>query len=240
MSFREKFNKMKMEGLRVPPNLFKQELLEKRMIVQDNSGPYRVYHTPEGNSYMSVTSWLDSIKTDDDKKGLKSWRDRIGDDEANIVMGIASGRGTHLHKLCENLVLNEPFDPVAMNNPPAVMLFKQIRKWLMDNVVTTLGAEIPLYSDRLQLAGSADNVSRLKNGNVAILDYKNARNENKEKYIYSYYLQLTLYAEMVKEMYGIIVDEIIILMASEHGFKCFSKRPSELLNIIEEKRLPQL
>lgn len=240
MGFRERFNKMKLEGLRVPPNLFKQELLEKRMIVQDNSGPYRVYHTPEGKAYMSVTSWLDSIKTDDDKKGLKAWRERIGDDEANKVMAISTGRGTHLHKLCENLVLNESLDPVAMNNPSAVMLFKQTRRWLMDNVVATLGAEIPLYSDRLQLAGSADNVSRLKNGNIAVLDFKNARNENKEKYIHSYYLQLTIYAEMVKEMYGIAVDEVHILMASEHGFKTFCKRPSELLNMVEEKRLPQL
>ena len=65
----------------------------------------RLYETPDGNFYPSITTVLSTRN----KKGLHEWRKRVGDDVANYVARKAAVRGTHVHHMCEDY-LNNNFD----------------------------------------------------------------------------------------------------------------------------------
>ena len=62
----------------------------------------RLYETPDGNFYPSITTVL-SVRN---KKGLFEWRKRVGDDVANYVARKAATRGTHVHHMCEDYLNN--------------------------------------------------------------------------------------------------------------------------------------
>ena len=67
----------------------------------------RLYETPEGNKYPSITTVL-SVRN---KKGLFEWRKRVGDDVANYVARKAATRGTHVHHMCEDYINNDFDEP---------------------------------------------------------------------------------------------------------------------------------
>ena len=62
----------------------------------------RVYKVPGGKLYPSITTVLSSYN----KKAIMEWRKRVGDEEANRISRMASGRGTKLHNTIEKYLLN--------------------------------------------------------------------------------------------------------------------------------------
>ena len=67
----------------------------------------RLYKTPSGKSYPSVTT----VTGLHSKKSIMEWRKKVGEEEANKISAKASGRGTRIHNLCENWLLGKPVEP---------------------------------------------------------------------------------------------------------------------------------
>ena len=63
----------------------------------------RLYETPEGNKYPSITTVL-SVRN---KKGLFEWRKRVGEEVANKISTGAARRGTRMHSLFEQYLRQE-------------------------------------------------------------------------------------------------------------------------------------
>ena len=63
----------------------------------------RRYFTPNGDAYPSITTVLGILG----KKKLMEWRKRVGEEVANKIARQASGRGTAVHKLCEDYIDNK-------------------------------------------------------------------------------------------------------------------------------------
>ena len=86
--------------------------------------------------------------------------------------------------------------------------------------------EIPLYSDVLGIAGRCDMVCEWPDsqGNLVptILDFKTSRKDKMEEWIEDYFIQCTAYSYMLQERYGIIAEQLVILVAVEKTFnkKC--------------------
>ena len=66
----------------------------------------RLYETPEGNKYPSITTIL-SVRN---KSGLMAWRKRVGEKTANYIAGKAAARGTKVHHMCEDFLNNESIE----------------------------------------------------------------------------------------------------------------------------------
>ena len=81
---------------------FNHETVELPSITAINKEGVRVYETPEGQYYPSITTVL-SIRN---KKGLMEWRDRVGHDVANHIMRTAASRGTKVHQMAEDYLNN--------------------------------------------------------------------------------------------------------------------------------------
>ena len=113
----------------------------------------RVYETPGGRLYPSVTTVLSSYN----KKGLYDWRKRVGEQEANRISRLAASRGTKLHNAVEKYLLND-LTPLQckMMLPDTKSLFQKVKPILDENLGKIYSIEQALYSDSLQVAGRVD------------------------------------------------------------------------------------
>ena len=178
----------------------------------------RIYQTPDGKAYPSVTTVL-SAHT---KPGLMQWRKRVGEEEANKISRQASSRGTRFHTLTENYLKNEPsLESVSLMDKE---MFESAKSELhkIDNI---RAQEIGLYSHHLRLAGRVDCIAEY-NGKLSIIDFKTARREKDEEHIQHYFMQAAAYAVMFEERTQIPVNRLTIIIAVEDGF----------MQVFQEKR----
>jgi genome maintenance exonuclease 1 len=173
----------------------------------------RVYYTPSGKAYPSVTTVLGSMN----KEAIDAWRKRVGEEEANKISGKASRRGEALHLACEKYLLNEMSDLKIRNMMPNIKeLFFQLRPELDKNIGTIYAVEQPLYSDKLKIAGRVDCIAKW-DGKISIIDFKTSSKEKLEENILNYFLQCAAYAEMFEELTKKIVEILVVAIAVEGG-----------------------
>lgn len=171
----------------------------------------RVYETPTGEKYPSITTVLSSYN----KKALFEWRERVGAEEANRIARKASSRGTKLHTICEKYLLNES-DGMKFKTmmPDTKELFLQLKPHIDENVGRVFGIEQALFSHRLKIAGRCDCIAEWNN-QLSIIDYKTSTREKSEDGILNYFMQCTAYAEMFEERTGLPVNQIVVAIAVE-------------------------
>ena len=220
-SFREKLN---------PKKKFNLNLLEPKVIIQNNGGEYRTYTTPEGNKYPSITSVLGA--NPEKAKILQDWKDRVGEEEATKISKKATRNGTSIHNSLESYVYGEN---VYCSNPQ----YTAIKKVLDNSVDNVRGLEIPLYSDIIKIAGTADLLAEF-DGILSVIDYKTSKKIKREEWITDYFIQSTFYALCVEELYGIMVPQIVIIVGVEGEAKAqvfVKKRREYVKRLVEARKL---
>jgi len=192
--------------------IFKHELyeFEELQAVMDESKGGRVYITPTGERYRSVTTLLGKLS----KQGIMEWRKAVGEEKANKISSQAARRGTNLHQICEDYIGNKP-DFLKDKLPNVVSMFKDIQPLIDQHITAVHGIEIPLYSHKLQTAGRCDLFCSFDNV-PTILDFKTSSKPKKKEWITSYFMQATCYAMMVYERKGIKVPQLAIMIAVEN------------------------
>lgn len=171
----------------------------------------RMYVTPEGNKYPSVTTVIGAKS----KSSIVQWRKRVGEAEANRISSRAALRGTNLHLMNEDY-LNNIFDEEKYKDKVLpLFMFKHLKPFLnkINNIHVLEGA---LYSDRLQLAGRVDCIAEYEN-ELAIIDFKTSTEPKKREWIENYIAQECAYAMMYYERTGIKVKKLVTLIACEDG-----------------------
>lgn len=168
----------------------------------------RRYQTPDGNSYPSITTILSEMNKDN--VGLKTWRNRVGNEQADAITRQSTTQGTKLHKLCEDYLQNKPLE---YDSPFILDMFTSMKKALnrIDNIYLQ---EKSLYSDHLRIAGTVDCVAEF-DGRMSIIDFKNSRKIKQEHHITHYFIQACAYAIMFEERFKIPVPNIVILITVE-------------------------
>jgi len=186
-------------------------------ITATNKDGVRLYATPEGNNYPSITTVL-SVRN---KKGLMEWRKRVGNDVANHVARTAANRGTKVHQMCEDYLNNmqrdfpDKWGEHKKNFLPWCM-FSQLKDQVLLNVNNIYAQEAGLYSDKYKVAGRVDCIAEY-NGVPSIIDFKTSTKERKDEWNESYYIQGSAYAEMFGERTGIKISQVVILVVTEDG-----------------------
>jgi genome maintenance exonuclease 1 len=192
--------------------------------LQRIDGPTRLYETPEGKRYPSVTAVLGKMT---DKSALDAWKKRVGDEEAARVSARAATRGTNVHTMCENYVLGNEID---LSMPHNMMVFRQIKMILDEKVDMIRATECTLFSDHLKVAGTCDLIADY-DGRLSIIDYKTSSKLKRKEWIEGYFLQASLYAYMLWEMTGIHVKDIVIIIGVDDSLdaQVFVERPQRYL-----------
>ena len=143
----------------------------------------RLYATPGGKRLPSVTTILDATKSEEKKKVLQEWRNRVGYDRAQAITTEAANRGTRMHSYLEQYVKTGELPPRGTNPyswASHTMAQVVISKGLV-NVNEFYGVEVPLYFPEIY-AGTTDLVG-VHNGTPVILDFKQTNKPKKEEWI---------------------------------------------------------
>ena len=175
---------------------------------------------PEGRRYLiegtetkypSITTVLGATT---DKSGLYAWRKRVGEEEAQRVSNMATRRGTSMHKLCEQYLLNEKIDD---DNIDGNMMFKSITP-LLNKIDNVRCLEAAVYSHKLKVAGTVDCIAEY-DGKLTIIDFKTANKPKKTEYIENYFKQGCFYFWAYYEITGEMPEQIAILISVADGSK---------------------
>lgn len=194
--------------------MFKIDLIKLPELISETRNDRRVYTTPQGKVYPSVTTVLGATK---DQTHLLEWKKRIGVDKANQESRRAASRGTALHSLCERFIMNEEID-LRKEMPVPAQLFSQIRPTLTENIGTVFALENSLYSDYLRVAGRVDLVAEY-DGKLSIIDFKTSNRTKNKEWIEDYFIQAAMYSIMFEEMTKIPVPRLVIIMGVEESIK---------------------
>jgi genome maintenance exonuclease 1 len=163
----------------------------------------RVYETPSGRAYPSVTT----VTGLHNKQAILDWRKRVGAEEANRISTQAAKRGTRIHTLCESYLNNEHVEPNLFDTET----FKAIKPYL-NNIQDVHCLETPLYSDHLEVAGTVDCIAKY-NGKMSVIDFKTSKRKKSRDDIHNYFMQCSAYAVAFEERTGVPVGKIVIIMA---------------------------
>ena len=206
----------------IPVNFTPSELIEK------DDGHY--YQTPSGAIYPSITTILQKTQPLEKQQSLQNWREQeIASDyiteEAAIV-------GSETHKLIENY----------LNGEEIFEKFRLLSEAHFNNLLPFVnkindihGIELRLYSDKMKLAGTSDCIAKY-DGTLSVIDYKTKRSNQREEWLTDHFIQATSYGAMFKELTGIKVEQIVILVSSEKNTRMeFIKNPDDYLVLLEQR-----
>jgi predicted RecB family nuclease len=201
--------------------MFKHEWYDVPQIERIDSDAGRKYKVPSGALYPSITTVLGAQP----KPQLEAWRKRIGAVEAAEITVNAANRGTLFHAAAEKYFNNDP--TWKDTNTQTLRIINGLRMHFNQMVDTVYRQEVGLFCDRLKFAGTADMIGR--KGNITkLIDFKSSKKLKLEKYITDYFIQTTFYALCWKQLTGISIDEIEIVIGIENGlhqtFKCSAEQ----------------
>ena len=168
----------------------------------------RYYKTPSGKSYPSVTTVTGLLKKD----GILEWRKRVGEEEANRVSRKAAARGTRIHTLCENHLLNNDVTPNMFDHDMWSTLKPELKR--INNIHAL---ETALYSDHLQVAGTVDCIAEF-DGVLSVIDFKTSMRVKERQDIYDYFMQCSAYAVAFEERTKIPVPQLVIIMGVDESY----------------------
>mgnify|MGYP001346502692 CR=1 FL=1 len=189
---------------------FTHEFIKIPELKQVNTDNGRRYVTPDGKHYPSVTTILSKKAA----PWVQAWRERVGEEEANRISRVAATRGTKIHKLCENALMNEDEDKSKLSILDQEM-YNKFRP-LLDDIDNIKSIEQKMYSDHLRLGGQADCIAEY-NGKLSVIDFKTSRKRKTRSNCYDYFIQCSAYAIMFEERTGIPINQSVIIMAMEES-----------------------
>jgi genome maintenance exonuclease 1 len=206
----------------IPVNFTQSELIEK------DGGHY--YQTPSGVVYPSITTMLQKTQSQEKQKSLQNWREQ--EIAADYITEQAAVVGSETHKLIENYLNGE--DILEKFRLLSEAHFSNLLPFV-DKINDIHGIELRLYSDKMKLAGTSDCIANY-DGKLSIIDYKTKRSNQREEWLTDHFIQATSYGVMFKELTGIKVEQVVILVSSEKNTRMeFMKNPDDYVDLLEQR-----
>jgi genome maintenance exonuclease 1 len=200
-------------------NTLEIELPQLSVIETDGK---RMYVTPEGNKYPSVTTVTGWKK----REFFAEWRKKNPEESKYALQ-----RGNDFHTIIEKYLQNEEVE--RHSDSKTQKMFEQLKPEL-HNINKILCQEVALWSNHLKLAGRVDCIAEY-NGKLSIIDFKTSKKMKDEFEIEEYFLQATCYAIMLEERTGIQISNIVILMSCDDGSTLvFEQKPKKYIKKLLE------
>ena len=203
-------------------NFQQAELIEK------NNEHY--YLTPKGDIFPSITTILKKTMSAEKQQSLQDWKEQ--ETAAQYITEESSIVGTETHKLIENHLNGiTQTDEVRLLS---VAHFNNLIPFLQ-KINDIHGTELRLYSNEMKLAGTSDCIAKY-DGELSIIDYKTKRSNQQEEWMTDHFIQGTAYSQMYKELTGIEVKQVVILVSSEKNTRMeFVKRTEEYKDLLAQR-----
>lgn len=187
-----------------------QRLLEISDDYQQVTMPDSRYYRRNGNYYPSVTHVLSSYPKG---KYFEDWLKKVGY-SAEWIVKKAAEEGTLVHEMIEDWLNGKEITFLYDNGNPKMpahvwqMFLRFVDFWETYNP-TLIEAEVHLFSDEIQVAGTCDLVCEIEiDGKMErwIIDFKTSNHLQT-----TYDLQGAIYAQCWEECYGKKIDRVGVL-----------------------------
>ena len=183
---------------------------EMTRLMEDN---VRYYKIDGALSYPSVTSVISFVS----RKKFADWRARVGEEEANRKTKHATTRGTRLHRVFEEYLMNGDYKSLDEYNVPLINLMFNTAKSTLDSRLNNIyQQETNMYSSRLCLAGTVDLICEV-DGELAIVDFKTSEKTKPEEWLEDYFVQLSAYWAMFAERTEVCPKKLVVILVAENG-----------------------
>lgn len=181
----------------------------------------RWYKVPNINDSTEI--WYESVTTAigkaSDRSHLEKWKKRIGEKQAAYITKRGATRGTTIHNMLEQYMLDPNNPNITLGKMPDIVgMYHQFCEILQKSVQIVYATECTLYSHQYRLAGTCDLVAKVFD-KLTLIDYKTSRSFKKRENIHDYFLQMAAYSFMIEEMFGVKIETNIILMCIEDAHK---------------------
>tara|TARA_A100001035_G_scaffold208651_1_gene168545 strand:+ start:1761 stop:2492 length:732 start_codon:yes stop_codon:yes gene_type:complete len=177
----------------------------------------RTYNVGE-NKVPSVTTILSKTQSEEKRKSLDAWRERVGYQEAARITNQAARRGTEMHYVLEQYLQGIGYLNLSKDGALPRMMAHTIVDNL-DHFSQVYGTEVSLsYKD--QWAGSSDLIGVYDN-KPTIIDFKQANKPKREEWIEDYYYQIAAYALAHKLNFGPITQGLICVCTKDLVYQQF-------------------
>ena len=199
----------------------------------ENINGKRYYTTPEGKHYPSVTTVTGLLN----KKWIKAWRKKIGEEKANKISRKAAVRGTRYHHLQEDFLNNKLTEERLKEATPLdLMMFNQTKE-LTSKLGDIYMLEGSMFSNELEMAGRVDCIAEFA-GKVSVIDFKTSTKHKTPSKIKNYFLQETAYAKMFEENFNVPIERIVTIVAVEETgqSQLFVEEPGKWVDQLKDLR----
>ena len=165
----------------------------------------------------SVTTILQATQSDEKKKVLEDWKNRVGADNAENIKNEAANRGTIMHRIIESYLLGQRHADLSdLGQQAGVMAQIIYDEGLKGSMNEIWGTELTLYYPGLY-AGASD-LAGIYEGRESIMDFKQANKPKRKEWITDYFLQLAAYATAHNQVYGTNINSGTILMCTKDNY----------------------
>lgn len=172
------------------------QLLPRNSAKQVRENGKQYYVDGQGRRLPSVTTILNTTKSQEDRERLLNWRQRVGVAEANRISGTASRRGTGTHKQIQRYLEGKE-SPC----PEAIQPYWQSIEPILQDVGNVRLVEGTVFNDDLSYAGIVDCVASFR-GIPCVCEWKTAdKPKGSVERLYDYPLQLAAYCSAVNQHY---------------------------------------
>ncbi len=164
------------------------------------------------------------------QQGLQNWKEQ--ETAAQYITQESAIIGTQTHKLIENHL-----NGITQTEEVRLLSIAHFNNLLpfLQKINDIHGTELMLYSNALKLAGMSDCIAKY-DGELSIIDYKTKRSNQQEEWMTDHFIQGTAYAEMFKELTGIEVKQVVILVSSEKNTRMeFVKNTEEYKDLLTQR-----
>lgn len=195
----------------IQPSNIELALQEFPEIFRHTINDVRHYVTPEGD-LPSVTSILSATS---DKSGIKAWRESIGAARADAIVKKSTDIGSLMHESLEQYLLGNGMLPGSntIRVQARTMAELMVSAHLDGKLTKILGLEANLYYGGLW-SGCTDCVG-IYEGQLSIVDFKNARKPKKPEFVHDYKIQVCAYALAYEYMFGVPINQGVILIITQ-------------------------
>ena len=165
----------------------------------------------------SVTTILQATQSDEKKKVLEDWKNRVGADNAENIKNEAANRGSIMHRIIEGHLMGQRHADLSDQGILAgTMAQTIIDEGLEGSMNEIWGTEITLYYPKLY-AGASD-LAGIYEGRESIMDFKQSNKPKQKAWITDYFLQLAAYATAHNQVYGTRIQSGTILMCTKDNY----------------------
>ena len=161
----------------------------------------RVYNI-NGEALPSVTTILQATETEEKKKILEQWKQRVGAENADRIRDQAANRGSVLNRIVENYITDtKHLDLTDLGQEAHKMADILIQSAIDERLSEVWGVE-PYLAYQGLFAGQTDLIG-IHDGKITVCDHKNSNKPKKKEWLHdSYRIQLAAYALAFEDMFG--------------------------------------